>query len=203
MKTAFRVGSLIMAAALVLAASWLWAENEEKKPASPRTRIGLINLNFVIKNHGKYKQLQEEIKKLAAPFQEREAELRSELKELQAKAQKEPDQRKELEGQFRDIQRKLQENGTKAQARLGKRNDEEMKIIYKQVEAAAERYAAAHDLDIVLHYNDASTKEDHDSAQNITRKLNVPALQPLYLASGIDITTEILTDLNQRNAADE
>lgn len=200
MKTVFRLGSVIVAVAVVFGISQLWAES--KKKSAPRTRIGLFNLTFVIKNYGKYKQFQEEIRKAAAPFQERESELRSELKDLQAKAaQKEPEQRKELERQFQDLQRKLQENTGKAQQKLGKRNEEVMKIIYKEVEEAAERYATAHDLDLVLHYNDAAAKEDNENAQSVARKLGIPALLPSYMVPGMDISTEIVTDLNQRNPA--
>jgi Skp family chaperone for outer membrane proteins len=213
MKTVYRLGCLIVAAAVVFGASRLWAENKEKKPA-PRTRIGLLNLTCVIKNYNKYKRFQEEIKEIVEPFQNRDAELRAELEKVRAQA-KDPSlvpaknekgddksQKKELEKKAKEIQRQLDDNSAEAKLKLGKRSDDEMKILFKDVEKAVERYATAHELDLVMHYNDAVTKEDFESAQNIARKLNTGALMPIYMVSGIDITTEIADDLNQRSPSE-
>lgn len=210
MKTVYRMGSLIVTVAIILGASRLWAENQAKKPA-PRTRIGLLNLTCVIKNYNKYKQFQEEIKEFVVPFRDRDAELRARLNKLKAQVEKPSlvpakgedndakSTREELEEKAREIQRKIEDNSQKAKKKLGKRSDDEMKILYKDVEEAVERYATAHGLELVLHYNDATTKEDFESPQNLARKLNTGALMPIYMVSGIDISTEILDDLNQRN----
>lgn len=210
MKTVFRMGSLILVAAIVLGASRLWAENKEKKPA-PRTRIGVLNLTFVIKNYNKYNRFQEEIKGIIEPFQRRDTELRAQLEKLRAQAEKpslvpakgedsdEQSRKEDIEERAKKIQQQLEDNSQKAKKTLGKRSDKEMQSLFKDVQDAVERYAIAHDLDLVMHYNDAVTKEDFLSAQNIARKLNTGALMPIYTASSIDITTDIVTDLNQRN----
>src|SRR5581483_8728783 len=81
MRAVLWMGSVVVASVVVIGASRLWAESKEKKPAS-RTRIGLVNLTYVIKNYDKYKEFQLEVKKFVEPFQERDAELRSQLEEL-------------------------------------------------------------------------------------------------------------------------
>ncbi|HTU22160.1 MAG TPA: OmpH family outer membrane protein [Gemmataceae bacterium] len=203
MKSVIRLASLIVAVAVVLGVGRLWAENQAKKP-EPRTRIGLLNLTCVIKNYNKYKRFQEEIKAIVEPFQHRDAKLRDQLNKLKAKNENGVGLlKKELEKKRKEIQRQLEDNSAEAKKILGKRSDDEMKILYKDVEEAVERYAAAHGLDLVLHYNDAVTKEDFYSARNIARKLNTGALMPLYMVSGIDISTEIVDDLNQRSPGGE
>jgi len=199
MKTVFRLGSLIVAAVVIFGASHLWAENKAKKPVAPRTRIGLLNLTFVIKNYDKYKQFQDEVKVLLEPFQTKDADLRQQLAELRKRAEAQPSQREELERQAKDIQRKMEDNGLAIKLKLGKKSDEEMQLLYKDVAEAVERYATAHDLELVLHYNDAVTKKEFDSAKNIARKLNTGSLMPIYMVSGIDISTEIVDDLNQHH----
>ena len=210
MKIVFRLGSLIVAVAVVLGASRLWAENKEKKPA-PRTRIGLLNLTCVIKNYTKYKKFREEVAKIVAPFQERDAKLRAQLKKLRDQAENpslvpakgedrdEKSTKEELEEKAKKIQRQMEDNGQEVKKAIGKRSDDMMQLIYKDVEEAVERYATAHGLELVLHYNDAVTKEEFDSPKNIARKLNTGALMPIYMVSGIDISTEIVDDLNQRH----
>lgn len=242
MKTFWlRLVGFVVTVAIVVGASRLWAENKGKKPA-PRTRIGLFNLAYVVKNYDKYKQFQEETKGIIEPFQKRDAKLRARLEQLREQwpASKEqsahltpppqlsipsyltPTQLKkkpkqdspiqrakaeevdevlkpdDLEAEAKKIQRDLDENSLEAKLKLGKRSDEEMRVLFLDVYDAVQRYASKHDLDLVMHYNDAITREDYLSEQNIARKLQSGALVPIYTSTGIDISKEIAESLNQR-----
>jgi Skp family chaperone for outer membrane proteins len=204
-KTLFRTAGLFVALAVVFAAGRLWAGSKEKKKP-PRTRIGLVNLTYVIKNYDKYKRFQEEIKAKREPFQKRDAKLRAQLEKLrgQAEAVKKaesailPAKAEDLEEKAKKIQRELEDNFARAKKNLDKRSDEEMKLLFKDVHNAVQRYAKAHDLDLVMHYNDPTTPEEYASAQNIARKLNTGALMPLYVTPELDVTKEIVKILNER-----
>lgn len=241
MKTFWlRLVGFVLTVAIVVGASRLWAENKGKKPA-PRTRIGLFNLLYVIKNYDKYNQFQEETQSLVEPFRKRDAKLRARLEHLReqwpaskeqsahlapplpmsmpsyltpaqtekkstkdspirrAKAEEVDEVLKpeDLEEEAKKIQRDLEENRAEAKRKLGKRSDEEMRILFLDVYDAAQRYASKHELDLVMHYNDAITKEDYLSSQNIVRKLQNVALMPIYTSTGIDITKEIAESLNR------
>ncbi len=97
---------------------------------------------------------------------------------------------------MKDLKRKIEDNNTEAKLVLGKKSDDQMKILYMDVLEAAQRYAISHEFDMVLHYNDAVTKEDYFSAMNIARKVQTGALMPLYAAPGMDISTEVVHMLN-------
>src|SRR5262249_46507016 len=71
-----------------------------------------------------------------------------------------------------------------------------MQVLYGDVQAAARRYAQAHDLDLVLHYNDAVDARDYWSGANLARKMQAGALMPLYAAPGMDISKEVIAALN-------
>jgi Skp family chaperone for outer membrane proteins len=177
------------------------AQQPYGKAAAPPMRIALLNLTYVIKKYGKYVNFQNEIKGTVEPFQKKDAELRHQLEELQKQASDparaaQPGQREELERKAKDIQRRMEDNSAEAKLLLGKRSDDEMRILFMDVYEAAQRYAASHDLDLVLHYNDAVTKEDFLSAQNIARKLNTGALMPLYFAPSMDISMQVADLLN-------
>jgi Skp family chaperone for outer membrane proteins len=166
-----------------------------------RMRIALLNLTYVIKNYEKYKHFQEEIKGIVEPFQTKDANLRHQLEELRKKAETNPGQRDEIERKAKEIQRQLEDNSAEAKLKLGKRSDDEMKILFMDVYEAAQRYAASHDFELVLHYNDAVTKEDFLSAQNIARKLNTGALMPLYFMPSMDISMDVVRMLNYNVSA--
>ncbi len=177
--------------------------------ASPTgTRIAILNITYVLKNYVKYQHFQEEMKAIVDPFQKKHESLQQQLDELRKEAAKLPpkgqsEQGAELEKKGRDIQRQMEDNKNEIQLKLGKRSDEEMRILYMDVYQAVQGYAASHHYDLVLHYNDAITQEDYLSAQNIARKLNTGALMPLYTSrnQSLDISQDIVKLLNDSMGA--
>jgi len=207
-KTVLTAGGLLALAVLCYAGrSWGQAQptgqtNNSTSPspaaaATPKTRIALLNLTYVIKNYMKYKNFQQEIQSSIEPFKKQDTELRKRLEELSKKAESAPAAEKDaLEKEAKELKRKLEDNSVEAKTQLGKKSDDEMKILYMDVWEAARRYAVAHEFEMVLHYNDADTERDFMSPQNIARKLNTGALMPLYAAPGLDISREVVEMLN-------
>jgi Skp family chaperone for outer membrane proteins len=208
------VKKAVLAAGMLLALGVLWyvAPLSGQTPnnstaaspsASPTgTRIAILNITYVLKNYAKYQHFQEEMKGIVDPFQKKHESLQQQLQELQKQAaalpRQQSEQGAELEKKGREIQRQMEDNKNEIQLRLGKRSDEEMKILYMDVYQAVQGYAASHHYDLVLHYNDAITQEDFLSAQNIARKLNTGALMPLYTSrnQSLDISQDIVKLLN-------
>lgn len=204
----------VLAAGAILALGLFWyvgplrgqnpttANNPPAASPPARTRIGILNLTYVVKNYNKYKLFQEEIKGIVEPFQKKDADLRQQLEGLRKQAAELPrgaaqtPQGEELERKARDIQRQLEDNGAEIKLRLGKRSDDEMKIIFMDITQAVQSYASSHDFEMVLHYNDAVTKEDFLSAQNIGRKLSTGALMPMYWQPSMDISMDVVNVLN-------
>ncbi|MGH7173576.1 MAG: OmpH family outer membrane protein [Gemmataceae bacterium] len=171
------------------------------QPTPARTRIALLNLTYVIKNYDKYKHFQEQIKGIVEPFQNKDKSLRLRLEELAKKVEANPSLRDDMERQAKDIKRQIEDNSGDAKIQLGKRSDDEMKILFLDVYEAVQRYAVSHDFELVLHYNDAVTKEDFLGARNIARKLNTGALMPLYFTPSMDISMDVVRLLNSNVSA--
>lgn len=203
-KTVLALGSFIVLGALCyvgqLSGQTQPAQTAPKgtstQPPPARTRIALLNLTYVIKNYEKYKNFQQGIKSVVQPFQDRDAEFRRQLDDLRKKAEEHPDQRAEIQRQAKKIQSQIEDNSMEAKIKLGKQSDEEMKILFMDVYQAVHSYARSHDFELVLHYNDAVTKEDFLSARNIARKLNTGALMPLYMMDSMDISRDVVKLLN-------
>lgn len=202
-KVLFCAAILAVSVAVVLGAGRLFADGEEKKAAkepSPLARIALLNLTYVIKNYDKYNDFQREIKNDVEPFHKRDKKLKKLIEEAEQQKEKAKGNPKEMEAveeKLKQLKREVEDNQAEVKKSIGKKSDEEMLILFKDVFEAAKHYAAGNGIELVLHYNDAVTDKDFMSPQNIARKFNTDALMPLYAASGLDISREIVKSLNE------
>jgi Skp family chaperone for outer membrane proteins len=198
MRRLLRAGGVVLILGTLVLVGRSWSET--KTAPAPRTKVALINLAQVVKNYDKVKAFQNETKAALQHFQEKSKELQKQIethtKEMQ-KSDLEADQREKLGKSLRKYQRQLEDLSNDAKTTWTKKNDEQMVILYKEVVTAAQRYGAAHGFELVLHYNDAATDQpDYWHPGNVTRKLQAGACIPMHIASGMDITKEVVTALN-------
>jgi Skp family chaperone for outer membrane proteins len=156
----------------------------------------------VVKQYDKATDCQNEFKEAVKAFQKREQELKEELDDLRKKLDTErltPEKREAAEKKGRQLSRQMFELQEEARSTIAKKQERQVTEIYTDIRQAAQRYAAAHNVALVMHYNDAlPDSPDFSSSQNVTRKIQAGALMPVYIAPGIDITRELIEDLNER-----
>jgi Skp family chaperone for outer membrane proteins len=187
------------------------AGNAPAAPAftEPRTRIALINLAYVIKNYKKTETFQTEIKAEFKSYEGRAQANQTKLEQLAKHANEPgttPQQREADQAEGTKLKREIEDLNNEAKKIIGKKNDEQMVILYREIQDAAQRYAVAHNYDLVLHYIDAVTQADYYSPGAIARKLQSSACMPMYQAPGLDISREVVMALNasyQRNAGSQ
>jgi Skp family chaperone for outer membrane proteins len=184
--------------------SHLWAQTgapaAHPGSASPKTRIALLNLKYVVMNYGKWKQFTEQLKSQYKTYEDRVQALNTKLEGLKAQMQKATDQaqKDQIEKDAKSTQREMQDLADEAKNTLGKKEADELVVIYKEIAAAVSRFAQANDIDLVMHYNDATTDTEMNSPQNIQRKMVTGPCTPLYYKPNeIDISTVVLQMLNQ------
>jgi Skp family chaperone for outer membrane proteins len=206
-KTVMAAGCFL-ALGVLFVVSQSWGQNQPQSSPPPaaaatpaKTRIAILNLTYVVKKYQKYTRFQEEIKGIIEPLQKKDAELRQALENLRKKdeelaRQPQSPEREAIARQAKDIQRQLEDNSAEAKLKLGKRSDDEMKILFMDINEAAQRYAATHDIEMVLQYNDAVTEQDFFSPQNIARKMQSSALVPMYWLPSMDISMDVVNTLN-------
>jgi Skp family chaperone for outer membrane proteins len=172
--------------------------------AEPRTRIALLNLAYVIKNYKKTETFQGEIKAEFKTFEARAQAKKAQMEQL-AKHGSDPkttaEQREQDEKSITQLKREIEDINAEAKSVLGKKSDEQMVILYREIQDAAGRYAMAHNFEAVFHYLDATTQQDYYSPNMIVRKLQSPSLMPLYQAPGLDISVEVVMALNAAYAS--
>lgn len=178
----------------------LWAQAPAGTTMSqPKTRIGLLNLTYVIKNYNKFKTFQEELKRTVDPYQAKDSALKAEGEKLAKDAQganATAEKREQVERKLKDLQRAIEDNKNDAQKVVVKKQEDQLKILYMDVRGVVDRYAQAHGYEMVLHYNDAVTQDEYWSPANIARKMQAGALMPMYIGNGLDISANIVSTLN-------
>jgi Skp family chaperone for outer membrane proteins len=166
----------------------------------------MVNLGYVLKNCRKFKTFSDEMKATVRPFQEKDVRLKKECEALLKESQKSnfsPERREAIIKRVRELKRDGEDNKLEAQKTIEQKQNAQLKILYADVEDAASRYARAHDLDLVVQYQDAVTEAERHSPQNIARKMQAGPFLPLYAAPGVDISKEIVAVLNARFKAKE
>ncbi|HVS40536.1 MAG TPA: OmpH family outer membrane protein [Gemmataceae bacterium] len=195
-------GALVIVVVGLVIAGRLWAQEKKMPPVAPETKIGLVNLTHVISNCDKYKAYKAAMEAEVQPFQAeikgRQALMENLRKEASdAEHPVSEKRRQEIETQLKNEQQAIEAVNGHAKAKLTKQASDEIVLICKDVEAASTRYAKAHDLDLVLQFNEPLDPKDLFSPANVERKMGASAMIPLYSAEGMDISKDILEILNE------
>jgi Skp family chaperone for outer membrane proteins len=169
---------------------------------TPTSRIALINLAQVFKGYEKVKAFTNENKKMLEPFAEKakgiQAQIEAHTKELEKKDLPE-DKRFETEKNLKAWQRNMEDLSNEAKKLYGKKNEEQMLIVYKEVMDMAQRCAVSHGYELVMHFNDVPMNAaDYYNPVNVSRKIQAGACIPMYIAPGMEITDQVVALLNQR-----
>jgi Skp family chaperone for outer membrane proteins len=196
----------VAATAALVYVGTLWAQQPGTGPsvparpaAAPRTKIALLNLTYVISYYEKYKAYKEDMKKQAQPYEDKIKAKQSEIEGLRKEgvdSKTTEARRQEIENLIRHAQHDIDDANGEAKVKLAKEAQDQMVLLYQEVQKAASKYAAAHDFDLVLQYNEPLDPKDYYSATNVERKMGAGALIPLYYSSGMEISQDVLTMLN-------
>jgi Skp family chaperone for outer membrane proteins len=177
---------------------------QRQKPAgAPRrhTRLAILNLKYVVMNYGKWKDFTDRLKSSYQTYEQKAQALNGQMEAMKKQLQAATDQetREKLAQDGKNIERQMQDLSDQAKRTLAKDEQEEMVIVYKEVAAAVASYAEAHDIDLVMQYNDGINDAEMNSANNIGRKMMTGPCTPLYYRErGMDISQDILEILNSR-----
>jgi Skp family chaperone for outer membrane proteins len=169
--------------------------------SAPKTRVALLNLKYVVMNYAKWKNFTEQLKGEYKKYEEQVTALNTNMEALKKQMQTATDQTQKdnIEKQAKGLQRQMEDLANEAKSTLGKKESDELVIIYKEIASAVAAYAQATNIDLVMHYNDATSEAEMNSPQNIQRKMVTGPTTPLYYRANadIDISPQILTMLNQ------
>jgi Skp family chaperone for outer membrane proteins len=180
--------------------------HRKKEPAAATpegSRIAVLNLKYVVTNYKKFTEFQSKMKAELRAYQERIEPLTKRLEALRKEVMDPTNDAatratKEQEG--RNVQQQIQQISDEAKNELGHREGEILQIVYMELSQATSAYALAHDIELVLQYNDGTNEAELYSAPNIQRKMASGQAVPLFIQQGaVDISGPIVELLNERH----
>jgi Skp family chaperone for outer membrane proteins len=186
--------------------SHLWAQYPQQQysttasSAAPQTKIALVNFQAVVKGYSRWQNFQKDIKGKQEGYQKQFDGYQQQLTTYQTQASQPTvtaEQRDAIADQVKSVQRAMQDLRDKATQDLGKQVDAEMTMIYKEVKEAVSRYAASNNIELVLQYQDGIHGDEY-LPQFMQRKLTNNACFPLYITPAMDITDNIIQNMNSR-----
>jgi cell division septum initiation protein DivIVA len=159
----------------------------------------------VLKNYKKFQNMENQLKSRAQQLDETIKPLKMQADKLKEEysraATLTPERKEEIEREMRKLQLEAQEKEEGARKELMKMNGEAAVTIYREVEDAANSYARANNLELVLFYNDAVTDTDYYHPANVRQKMMQPAaLMPMVVAPGMDVSNAVVNFLNSKYA---
>ena len=162
----------------------------------------MVNLAAVFKGYDRVKSFYEENKKYLQPMQDEMKRIVGQIevhqKELEKKELPELT-RSQYEKNVVTYKRQLEDLTTEAKAKFGKKSEEQMVIVYKEISEFVERYAVSQGYELVMHYNDVprDMADQYWNPGNINRKIQAGACIPMYMKPGVDITKNVTDLLNE------
>jgi len=193
--------AFIAAGALVLCvgvyfSTKLWAQQPAQPPA--QTRVGILNLGYVLKNYQKVDaytvEMKEHFNRFDAALKAKKTEIDGRNKQIADPAL--ANQKEALEKEVKKLQREMEDMNNDMKKFIAEKTDKQMVTIYQEIQEAAARYAVAHNLDLVLTHIDAVNEADYLNPMNVMGKMQQRACMPLYYNKSMDVSKDIVTALN-------
>jgi Skp family chaperone for outer membrane proteins len=186
----------------------LWAQTPGAGAAPNCPKIGLMNLAYVLKGYNKFKVYNDEIEKIRVQYEKQEMDLKKSIADWKTywerKDISQPDKDK-AEDAVKTLQRRVEDNINEYKKVRGKKSDEQMVQMYKEVEDTVKSWAGSNGFHMILHYSEALADSDKYVPQNVQRKLVGPGQSggvcPIYFTPGMDVSEDIVRALNTRYPA--
>ena len=182
---------------------------EVNGPTAPAaTKVGVVNMGTIFQKFFKVELFRQEYDREHNPLKDEEEKLRKNSADWETALSKGRDKEggmlsvEDMAQGFKtliDIKRRLQDLKSPYVAeKTSKKTEEQLTQLYREVNDAVKKHAEKHGLHQILAYGEPE-KGDFFSFENVTRRmqsLDQGGVVPIYFAPSLDISREVLADLN-------
>jgi Skp family chaperone for outer membrane proteins len=159
----------------------------------PISKIGVVNLPLIFKNYEKFKFLEKKIEGDIQKYRAREEKIRAAMMKIQ---QDKTQSAEAIQEKMKVKKRQLEDLGLEYKQDVGKKQEQQLVMLYKEVENMVKRVAAARGFEMVFQYSDATTDKDRYNPMLVRSKVLGGMCLPLYVAGGLDISEQVYKNLN-------
>ena len=176
------------------------AAQNKPSAAAARTRVAIVNVGEVFKNYKKFTRLRDDLKALDQKYVDQLKNKSKRLETLQEEYKTATAQRKEqIESEAKHIKFEMDDIKAKAGKEIGKMQEEQLTLIYREVDAVVRELARSDGIDLVFRYNEDWSEKEYWTAPKVMARLNQP-FWPMYYDQGLEITGQVVQLMNQRYA---
>jgi Skp family chaperone for outer membrane proteins len=195
---------------ITVAANTLFANKAiAQEKANAGGKVGIVNLGKVLARYEKAIAFREGVLKSIKPLKDDMDQLRKDLEAL-AMLHEEAKSDAKLAGVIAEEmaakKKRLEAMTLEAAKLVGKKQEEQVISLYKEVASAARRHAEKNGFVIVLGVGDPPNPQDLFAFPAVSRKLQVldaGAMVPLYVHPSVDLTDALIAVLNEAYRKDK
>jgi Skp family chaperone for outer membrane proteins len=199
-KTILLVGSLAIMTGVYLA-SRLWAQDTR---TTSTQRIAFVNLARVYQGYQKFKIFQAEVKTIKETYQPKLDQLQKNIikwkAELQDPKMQDKINREAWEEAIKKAQREGEDLVLKLRKEMGKKDEEQMLQLYREIDEAIKSVARPRGYSAVLSYADVAPQTGLDimAVKSKLETVSMGGISPVYFDPAFDLTATVIDTLNSR-----
>lgn len=167
------------------------------------TRVAVVNIGEVFNKYERAKAFKEDLENTLKPYKDQAKKITEHIKQLEAelaKPQLPPVQRAQYEDAIKKDKRSLEDMSADISRLLGKKQEENLVLLWNEVNMGIKAVSDAYGFQIVLGYGDPIEKDLLHKFPNVNRKMQAMDLGstvPLYIHGSVDISPIVVTTLNK------
>lgn len=183
--------------------SYLFAQGTPAAaPAQPGTKVAVVNIGHVFNKYLRAIDFKTQLERSFEPFKTKAKKLTDEMKQWEDEARKPGADPKLIENRQELIKRnkrELEDLSGDMQKMLGKKQEDNLVTLWKEVNLGISKVSEAYGFQIVFGYGDPLDKALMDLFPNINRKMQAMdggAAVPLYVHGSVDLSHAVTETLN-------
>ena len=171
--------------------------------AQQGTKIAVVNIGEVFNKYKRAQAFKADLEATLAPYKDKAKKLTEQSKFWEDEARKpttKPADAENLVNAINKNKRDLEDMSTEISKLLGKKQEDNLVTLWKEVNMGIEAVAKAYGYQIVLGYGDPMEKDLLNHFPNVNRKMQAMDLGstvPLYIHGSIDLSPVIVDTLNK------
>jgi Skp family chaperone for outer membrane proteins len=196
----YSVKKLILAVGLAVLAL-VGATGKTLAQTTTGTRVAVVNVGLVFSKYEKAKFYKAELETTLKPFKTEGEKIANQMKtygEPLKNKTVDPKLKDQYEQYLLKLKRDMEDLDMQARKLIGKKQEEQIVILYKEVTGAIQAFAKANSYHLVLGYGQ-QIEGDPYSFANINRMMqgmDLGSATPLYLEGSVDISQAVVDTLN-------
>jgi Skp family chaperone for outer membrane proteins len=174
----------------------------QAQPSAGGTKVAVVNIALVFSKYQKAQFLTSETEQVLAPYKKKGeeilAEIKKYLKPIQDGQVKDPNLKAQYEQYLVKLKRDMEDLDMQAKKLIGKKREEQIVMLFKEMTGAINAFAQANGYQLVLGYGQ-QIDGDLYSFGNINRLMqgmDLGSTTPLFMNVGVDISQAVVDTLN-------